>query len=90
MSQRTLPLTWKPSCSSIFLFFSFEQALLGRVEVARALLVAGAAADATDHNSFSPLYLAAQNGQTQVVLDLLAAGADAEIKTSRVSTAAVF
>lgn len=61
------------------------QALLGRVTVSRALLLAGASADATDHNSFSPLYLAAQNGHTQVVLDLLAGGADPEIKTTRVS-----
>lgn len=60
------------------------QALLGRVEVSRALLTAGADANTTDHNSFSPLYLASQNGHTQLVLDLLAAGADAGIKTSKV------
>lgn len=51
----------------------------------RTLLLAGAIADATDKNTFSPLYLAAQNGHTQVVLDLLAAGADPAIKTTRVS-----
>lgn len=53
--------------------------------VSRALLMARADANAKDHNSFSPLYLAAQNGHTQVVLDLMAAGADPNIKTSRVS-----
>ena len=53
--------------------------------MSRALLVAGADANCTDHNSFSPLYLASQNGHTQLVLDLLAAGADAGIKTNRVS-----
>lgn len=56
------------------------------MEVSRALLLAGADANVTDHNSFSPLYLASQNGHTQLVLDLLAAGADANVKTSRVST----
>lgn len=56
------------------------------MEVSRALLLAGADANATDHNSFSPLYLASQNGHTQLVLDLLAAGADASVKTSRVRT----
>lgn len=56
--------------------------------MSRALLVAGADANCTDHNSFSPLYLASQNGHTQLVLDLLAAGADAGIKTNRVSKAA--
>lgn len=59
--------------------------MLGRVDVARALLVAGADANSIDHNSFSPLYLASQNGHAQLVLDLLSAGADARIKTSRVS-----
>lgn len=55
------------------------------MKVCRALLLAGADADATDNNSFSPLYLAAQNGHTQVVLDLLAAGADIGIRTSKAS-----
>lgn len=59
--------------------------MLGRVDVSRALLVAGADANSIDHNSFSPLYLASQNGHAQLVLDLLSAGADAGIKTSRVS-----
>ncbi|CAM9550754.1 unnamed protein product, partial [Hapterophycus canaliculatus] len=59
----------------------------GRVEVSRALLLAGADANATDHNSFSPLYLASQNGHTQLVLDLIAAGADASVKTNRGFTA---
>lgn len=60
------------------------QALLGRVEASRALLLAGADPNAIDHSSFSPLYLASQNGHTQLVLDLLAAGADTSVKTSRV------
>ncbi|CAM9963398.1 unnamed protein product, partial [Sphacelaria rigidula] len=49
----------------------------------RVLLSAGANADVADRNTFSPLYLAAQNGHTQVVLDLLLAGADASMTTTR-------
>ena len=79
---RCIVLSLFPWHSQILLKFS--QALLGRVGVCRALLMARADPNATDHNSFSPLYLAAQNGHTQVVLDLLASGADASIKTTRV------
>ena len=87
VSNGCLTLLPLPPPSIFVMMSSMGQAILGRETVSRALLVAGANADATDHNSFSPLYLAAQNGHTQVVLDLLAGGADPEFKTTRVSPA---
>lgn len=69
----------------VFPIIDLPQALHRHVEVARTLLLAGANADVTDKSTFSPLYLAAQNGHRQVVLDLLVAGADASSTTTRVS-----
>jgi hypothetical protein len=55
----------------------FSASEKGHVEVVRALLAAGATADAMGVTGLSPLYWAAHRGQVDVIRVLLAAGADA-------------
>lgn len=55
----------------------FEAARLGRVDMIAPLLKAGVDIDGTDKRGFTPLILAAYNGQMPAVEALLAAGADA-------------
>jgi ankyrin repeat protein len=55
----------------------FEAARLGRVDIIAPLLKAGANIDGADKRGFTPLILAAYNGQMAAVEALLAAGADA-------------
>lgn len=54
----------------------FEAARLGRVDMIAPLLKAGADIDGTDKRGFTPLILAAYNGQMAAVDALLAQGAD--------------
>lgn len=55
----------------------FEAARLGRVDMIAPLLQSGADIDGLDARGFTPLILAAYNGQMAAVEALLAAGADA-------------
>jgi ankyrin repeat protein len=55
----------------------FEAARLGRVDLIDPLLKAGADIDGTDKRGFTPLILAAYNGQGGAVEALLERGADA-------------
>ncbi len=55
----------------------FEAARLGRVDMIAPLLQSGADIDGVDARGFTPLILAAYNGQMAAVEALLAAGADA-------------
>jgi ankyrin repeat protein len=55
----------------------FEAARLGRTDMFAPLLKAGADINGTDKRGFTPLILAAYNGQMAAVDALLAAGADA-------------
>ena len=60
-------------------------AMLGNVAVAHVLLMAGAALDLVDANLFTPLMLAIQKHQNNMVHYLVAAGAELQIKVHQVS-----
>jgi ankyrin repeat protein len=57
-----------------------EAALKGRIEVARALLQAGANARKSNDNGETPLHYASENGCIEIVRALLEAGAGADVR----------
>jgi ankyrin repeat protein len=68
----------------------YGAASYGHSEAVKALLDAGADAEAKDANGYFALFIAAQKGHSDVVKIMLDAGADVEVKDSEGHTALYF